>query len=312
MNLAIEEYLFRNENDDVIMLWQNGPSVIIGRNQNPYTEVDISYLKQHGIKLARRITGGGAVYHDLGNVNYTFISKHREGCAIDFEYFTAPVIKALAALGVTASLNGRNDLVLPTGEKFSGNAQHTEKGRTLHHGTLMFDTDREVLSSVLTVDPEKLRSKAIASVSARTGNLASHFKEQISVGDFIRLLSEFFIVEFSPTLENPPDNEQINTLYARNSSAEWLYPDKDIFSSYTVKKKKRFPFGTVSVHLSMKKDIIKAVKIEGDFFGNRDIRELEAALSGISREALEKHFSCISISDYIFGMNASDLISLLI
>ncbi len=310
MNLAIEEYLFRSEREDVIMLWQNEPSVIIGRNQNPFTEARLGYLAEKGIKLARRITGGGAVYHDLGNVNYTFISKSDVGGSINFSRFTAPIIDALHALGINASLNGRNDLVLESGEKFSGNAQHTENGRTLHHGTLLFDTDRDVIGSALSPDPEKLKSKAIRSVSARTANLKPRLLRSMSVAEFTDELSRYFISAFSAKEYEAPCNDETTKLFARNSSAEWLYPDRDLFSKYTAIYKKRFAFGTVKLLFEMKKDVICSARIEGDFFGSGDIHKLEEHLTGIKISEIPDLTARIDISEYIHGMSAEDLISI--
>ena len=168
-NLAVEEYLFRHATEDVFMLWQNEPCVVIGKNQNAYAEINMDVARRDGIAVVRRITGGGAVYHDDGNVNYTFIAASGNA-SLDFSRFCAPIIDALCEVGVTAALSGRNDLTVD-GKKISGNAQHSANGKTLHHGTLLFDSDLEKLSSVLHVDEEKLRAKSIRSVRSRVINL---------------------------------------------------------------------------------------------------------------------------------------------
>ena len=191
LNLAIEEYLFRNTTDDIFMLWQNEPTVVIGKNQNVYAEINREYTKEHNIKIARRITGGGAVYHDLGNVNYTFISsRNKEG--IDFKYFTAPIIDALKAIGVNAELSGRNDITVNC-KKISGNAQYSTDTRTLHHGTLLFDSDLSVLSSALNVDEEKIRSKAISSTRSRVINIKDLILENYKTDEFIDIIKNHII-----------------------------------------------------------------------------------------------------------------------
>ena len=191
-NLAVEEYLFRTADDDVFMLWQNGPSVISGKNQNVYAEVDLGYAATHGINVCRRITGGGSVYHDLGNINYTFICPSGDRAALDFEHFTLPIRRALGELGISCKLGGRNDIECEGG-KISGNAQHIEGGRILHHGTLLFDTDFDVMSSVLKVDKEKLAYRAIKSCRARVVNLSCLLKKKIPTESFLLQIEEYYV-----------------------------------------------------------------------------------------------------------------------
>ena len=192
LNLAVEEYLFRHSGDDIFMLWQNEPTVVVGKNQNVYAEVNTEYAKERGINIVRRITGGGAVYHDLGNLNYTFITSETKAKALDYEYFTRPIIDALATLGVVATLSGRNDLEVD-GKKFSGNAQFCADGRILHHGTLLFDTDVNELSAVLRVDKEKLEYKAVKSHKSRVTNLCDIIDKGIDLDGFIALIENFVI-----------------------------------------------------------------------------------------------------------------------
>ena len=305
-NLAVEEYLFSHTSDDVFMLWQNEPTVVIGKNQNAFAEVNIDYAREKGVHIARRITGGGAVYHDLGNLNYTFISS-REKAEIDFGFYTQPIIKSLKKWGIEAKLSGRNDICIGE-QKFSGNAQHTKNGRTLHHGTLLFDTNFSALSTLLTVDEEKLKAKAIKSTRARVTNLKEHLPFDISVEEFIKMISESLILDFSPEIITPPENEIINAIEKRNASGEYLFPESDFLSSYTIIRKKRFDFGSVSISLDMKNEYIKKIRISGDFFELRDIRELEELLVGRS---IFNPISDISIGEYIFKMTNEDFLALL-
>ena len=244
-NLATEEYLFHHADDDVFMLWQNEPSVIIGKNQNAYAEVDLDYTEKNGINLCRRITGGGAVYHDLGNINYTFISTHGDAKALDFEYFTRPIRHALSALGVECQVGSRNDIECEGG-KFSGNAQHCENGRILHHGTLLFESDFGVMERVLKVDKEKLAYRAVKSCRSRVVNLSGLIKEEITVSDFISRIEESVCSQLGAKAVTAPKNEIIESIYQRNISDEWKFSDKRFLTSYSVERKKKYPFGQAS------------------------------------------------------------------
>ena len=307
-NLAVEEYLFEKTQDNVFILWQNDKTVVIGKNQNINCELDFDFVNSNKIKVARRITGGGAVYHDLGNLNYSFISSSgKEG--IDFAYFTKPIIDALTALGVDARLTGRNDIEVE-GKKISGNAQYSKNSRTLHHGTLLFDTDLSVLSSSLRVDEEKIKSKAIKSTRSRVTNLKSLIPIK-DINEFIDYLCCFIINKYSPETIAEPNDKYIAELEQRNRSEEWLFPKSSYLSTFTVKKKKKYDFGIVDIELSMSGDIISDVKIYGDFFGSKDLSELSAKISGNNIDTIDKILEDIKLSDYILGMTSGELSELI-
>lgn len=306
VNLATEEYLFNTTDDDLFMLWQNEPTVVIGKNQNAYAELNMDYIKNNNIHIVRRITGGGAVYHDLGNLNYTFISAKKGSLGIDFEYFTRPIIEALASLGLNAELSGRNDILID-GKKISGNAQHTNKNKVLHHGTLLFDSDLSVLSNALKVDEEKIKAKAIKSVRSRVTNIKEYLNE-LEISNFIAVIEKYLNEKYSPERITAPTEEEISEYLNKYRSEEWVFPDSDYISAYTVTKKRRYPFGTVEIQFDMKNDLIRKIKIYGDFFGVKDIKELEAYLENTREEEIEKKLSSISVGDYIFGMTHEDFI----
>ena len=274
-NLAIEEYLFLHSEDDVLILWQNEPTVVIGKNQNAYAEIALDVLRSRGVHVARRITGGGAVYHDLGNVNYSLIATGQGD--LDFAYFTAPMIRALESLGVHAELSGRNDLLVD-GKKISGSAQHASGNRVLHHGTLLFDSDLEALAAILKVDEEKLRAKSIRSVRSRVTNIRPYLREDCDVHSFIKRLLSYFQATYALEELPMPTGEVLEALCARNRSEEWLFPERELLSHYHLSKKQRYPFGTVEVMLDMQNEILRSVCIQGDFFGTRPIAELEERL----------------------------------
>ena len=305
-NLAVEEYMLRHADDEVFMLWQNEPSVIIGKNQNAYAEVDTALAKERGIHIARRITGGGAVYHDLGNINYTFISPNGAAKPLDFEYFTRPIRSALAELGVESTLGGRNDLECG-GRKFSGNAQHAEGGRILHHGTLLFDTNPAVMSAVLRVDREKLEHKGVKSVAARVVNLKELLPEGTTLQGFLSQIEREVCTELGAEEIDLPSSAEIDELCGRNSSPEWIFSEKRFLTGYTVRRKKKFPFGLVEAEMVLEREEISRIVISGDFFGTSPIEELEAALAGKN----PKSHGLPDPSPYIAGMTAENLAELL-
>jgi len=303
-NLACEEYLLRYSDEDVFMLWQNEPTVVLGKNQNIYAEVNLDYTEAKGIHVVRRITGGGAVYHDEGNVNYTFITSRERASVLDFAHFTAPIVEALEHWGVKAELSGRNDL-LADGLKFSGNAQHATDKRILHHGTLLFDSDLAVLSKALKPDTEKLRNKGIASVRSRVTNLKTLLPE-MTVEEFIEGIASFMNAEAVVLTAN----EEIDSLTERNRSEDYIYGRREV---YDHKAKARFAGGTVTVLVNGTERIEK-IRIEGDFFGEKDIREVEQALENcfLRLENLKDRLDKLSVKDYISGVTATELSDLII
>lgn len=309
LNLAIEEHLFNTATDEIFMLWQNDSTVVIGKNQNAYAQVNMDYAEEMGIRIARRITGGGAVYHDLGNLNYTFISPHGRG-EIDFARFCAPITEALRDLGVEAKLTGRNDLEVD-GKKISGNAQHASGDRVLHHGTLLFNSDLTVLDKVLNTDKEKLRARAVDSNRARVVNLCELLpgvKSARELGEHIleRIADKFDIERISVT-----PCQEIMDIRGRNSSPEWLYPERDLLSRYEYSNKKRYDFGTVEVYLEMKNGKILSAKIRGDFFGTHPISELENYLKGKTKAELKGPLLEEILAGTILGMTKTELAELL-
>ena len=288
------------------MLWQNEKTVVIGKNQNAYAEVDLDYARENGIRVARRLSGGGAVYHDMGNVNYTFITSSEKAVALDYAYFTKPIIEALASLGVKAELSGRNDLECD-GKKFSGNAQYTTDGRILHHGTLLFDTDAETLSRVLRVDKEKLAFRAVKSHKGRVGNLAPLLRG-ITVEGFIESI-EAHVLKTTDAEKIPvPENAEIEALRTRNASREWILSEKRYLTEYTLQRRKKYPFGIVCLDITLSGNKIENIVISGDFFGTQPVSALESALRGCTLDSLPN----IDPSPYIAGMTREDLTALML
>ncbi|MCL2068497.1 MAG: lipoate--protein ligase [Oscillospiraceae bacterium] len=312
-NLALEEYLLTQTKLEIIVLWRNSPSVIIGRNQNALEEIDAAYVRENAIDVIRRQSGGGAVFHDLGNINFTVIHALGQSDFNNYSKFTQPVCEFLNTLGIKAYLHGRNDLLIG-GMKFSGNAQAVRGGRIMHHGTLLYNADVGRLAGALRPNPAKIQSKAVASVRSRVTNIAAHLEcaSPPPAEDFLSGLYEFYrsrpdMREYKLT---EADREATDRLAREKySSWDWNFgksPD------YTYKKYGYFPAGGVSVSLSAKNAAIKDIAIRGDFFGMREISVLESALRGIPHEraAIQKALESVKLGDYIAGITPDEFLSL--
>jgi lipoate-protein ligase A len=312
-NLAAEEYILKKFQEECFMLWRNEPSIIIGKNQNTLAEINLDYVRQHKIPVVRRLSGGGAVFHDLGNLNFTFIVNEDVSSFSDFKRFTQPIIDVLRKLSINAEFSGRNDITID-GKKISGNAQYYYKNRILHHGTLLFSSSITDLSAALKVRPVKFEDKGVKSVSKRVTNISEHLKEPITIEQFIDLIMNHIreqtggseMYEFTQE-----DIKKIEKLVREKYSTwEWNFgtsPD------YKFKNEKKFAGGTVEVNLNVEKGIIKNVKICGDFFGKYDVSEVENLLKGVkhSEEEIKKVLSNIDINDYLANITVDNLIEVM-
>lgn len=308
LNLAAEEYFLKNFDEECFMLWRNEPCIVIGKNQNAMSEINTDYVRENGIIVVRRLSGGGAVFHDLGNINFTFITGKDRNDAVNFRRFTQPIIDALRDLNINAEFSGRNDITIE-GKKFSGNAQYFYKDRVLHHGTLLFSGNLTDLSQALRPKPHKFEDKSVKSVESRVTNISRHLPVPMSVLEFRDYLAEHVmkannisdVYEFSKE-----DLESINKSAAeRYSTWEWNFGSSP---EYSFRSEKRFAGGTVEIRLEAEKGIIRDIRIYGDFFGEGDIKDIENALKGVRhsgdsiREALEpyetgKYFANITLDD---------------
>lgn len=285
-NIALEAYAFRElrDEDELFILWINEPTIVIGKHQNAIEEINKAYTDEHGIHVVRRLSGGGAVYHDLNNLNYTIISNKTQEGAFDFKTFSQPVIETLADLGVTATFTGRNDLEID-GKKFCGNAQAYYKGRMMHHGCLLFDVDMTVLGNALQVSKDKIESKGVKSVRARVTNILDELPEKMTVETFSEQLLNKIKEQYPDMMEyvlSEADLENIQNL-ADNQFAtwDWTYgksPD------YTIKRSVRYPAGKLTSYVKVEKSVITGLKIYGDFFGIKDVSDIEEELIGLRYE----------------------------
>ncbi|MHC1788226.1 lipoate--protein ligase [Solidesulfovibrio sp.] len=312
LNLATEEWLLRHTDRDVFMLWRNAPAVIVGRNQNTLAQIDEAFVRERNIPVVRRLSGGGAVFHDLGNVNFTFISLDSAGGGLDFQRFTSPILAAIAALGVPCAFEGRNDLVID-GRKFSGNAQHIWRDRVLHHGTLLFSAEVADLSGALRVSAAKYKDKAVKSVAKRVTNIASHLPAPMDVTDFMdRIMDHVCAGRPRGDLSLTPDEARgaAELAESRYRRYDWNFGASP---AYALTRSTRTPGGVVEAHLDVAGGVIRAVRLLGDYFGRRDVAELEAHLAGCrhDRDALAQCLKGVVLGDYLLGVGPDELIDCL-
>ncbi|CAJ1003735.1 MULTISPECIES: lipoate--protein ligase [Brevibacillus] len=314
INLAIEEYALKHlpADEDYLLFYINEPSIIIGKNQNTIEEINADYVNEHGIHVVRRLSGGGAVYHDLGNLNFSFITNDDGESFHNFRKFTDPVVRALRQMGVDAELTGRNDIQV--GErKISGNAQYAAKGRMFSHGTLLFDSDLERVVSALNVNPLKIQSKGIKSIRSRVANISEFLPSPMTIEEFKKELL-VFIFDGKPVEEYPLTDEDWANIHelsrSRYQSWEWNY-GKSPKSNF--RQSRRFDIGTVEVRLEIEKGRIKEAKIYGDFFGMRDVSEIEAVLRGVpyDKQAVADVLAGIDIEPFFGKWSREELLSLL-
>lgn len=312
-NLALEEYLLRNSDEEYFMLWRNRPSIIVGRNQNTLAEINREYVSEHKIPVVRRQSGGGAVFHDLGNINYTFISNSRSNGFSNYELFCRPIIEVLHSLGVNAVLSGRNDLLID-GKKFSGNAQCAYKNRLMHHGTLMFCADVSDMTAALNVNPLKIQSKGIKSVRSRVTNISEHLPEAMDIEAFCERIVRHISADGSgvPYELSEADIAAVRKLVCEKYSLdEWNY---GFSKDYSVSKQSIFPCGFFDVKINIAENKISDIRIFGDYFGQRSVEEIEKLLTGAdySVQGLCAALSGVMTDEYFSGLSTDELISALI
>ena len=278
-NLAFEEYVLNHCTDgDYLILWQNRNAVIIGRNQNTAEEIDQTFVDTHGIHVVRRNTGGGAVYHDMGNLNYSFITDAPAPGEEAKMHFIQPVVRALQQLGLDAQTSGRND-ILVSGRKVSGTAQQISKGRILHHGTLLFDSDPSMISGALTPDPTKFQSKSVKSVRSRVGNIRQFLARDMDIHAFwAHLISSLSENGMVPAVLPEEAYGEIARLKAEKYDTwDWNYGRSP---QYEIRVRNRFSGGLLEILLSVKEGRIATIRFYGDFLAVSPVSILEEALLG--------------------------------
>lgn len=315
-NLAAEEYIFErmDRSHAYLLLWQNDNAIVVGKYQNTIQEINSSFVRDHGIRVVRRLSGGGAVYHDLGNLNFSFITDAQSADEINFKAFCMPVIQTLHSLGITAELNGRNDIAI-NGQKISGNAQYIKNGRRLSHGTLLFHADLNIVSQSLRVNADKIRSKGVASVSSRVTNIYPHLPTKLTLFEF----KEIFLRHIScgehltPYSFTPDDVQSICALRdEKYRTWEWNYGRSP---QYQIQKQRYFEgCGTVELSMSVAQGgAITGLSFFGDYFSVSDPTVLARALVGIPCrfEAVLARLSMFDVGSYFLSLSAERLAALI-
>lgn len=310
-NIAAEEYVLKNFTEDCFMLWRNEPCVIAGKHQNTLAEINLDFIEKNKLPVVRRISGGGTVFHDLGNLNFTFIKNGSNEKLVNFRKFTEPIIGALATLGVVAKFEGRNDLTID-GKKISGNAEHVHKNRVLHHGTLLFSAELGKLSNALKVDPSKFQDKAVKSVRSRVTNIIEHLAKSLSIEEFEKIIydhvqksdEQALFYEFtSQDIENI--NDLVKTKY---STWDWNFAYSP---KYNFNKSIRSNGGNVEFNMDVKDGIINKLKITGDFFSYKNIEEIEEILIGTPhiKEKIEDVLRNTEFQEYFKNIDSDEFIN---
>jgi len=310
-NLASEEYLLKRFREDVFLLYRNLPSIVVGKHQNTLSEINMSYVQEREILVARRISGGGTVFQDEGNLNFAFFTTGNEGELVDYKRATQPVIEALGKMGLKVRLGKRNELLIE-GLKISGTASHVYKHRVLHHGTLLFSSELEHLGAALSTERDKFTDRAVKSVPSTVANVRDFLAEPMDMEQFqerilnhvLRLNEQNRIYKFSKT-----DIKEISSLRElKFSTWEWNF---GYSPRYQYSKSISFGGGRIDIHMNVEKGVIRELKLQGDFTSRKEIQSLEKMFSGTIHdpETMRIQLSEIKVSDYIVGLENEELLS---
>ncbi|UYW02493.1 lipoate--protein ligase [Flavobacterium agricola] len=317
INLAIEEFAVRYlpANPPILLFYINKPSIIIGKNQNTIEEINTNYVADNNIQVVRRLSGGGAVYHDEGNLNFSFITENDGKSFSDFKKFLNPIVEALAEMGIEAEVKGRNDILI-NDKKISGNAQFATMGKIFTHGTLLFNSDIDEVVNALKVRKDKIESKGMKSVRSRVANISEFLSETITISEFKQkiLTSIFKTSAINQIPEYHLTDEDWKKIYEirenRYANWDWNYGKSPISSSIF---SKRFPSGVIDIHLNLKQGMIEDIKIYGDFFGIGEVSDIENMLRNkkYDREELKATLKNVNITHYFGAITLDDFMNVL-
>jgi lipoate-protein ligase A len=298
-NLAAEEYFFKEFNEDIFMLWRSEPAVIVGKHQNALAEINYNYVKNNDIKIARRLSGGGTVYHDLGNINFTFIVNGKEDQLVNFKRFIKPVLQVLHDLSVNAELKGRNNIMI-NNRKISGNAEHIFRERVLHHGTLLFNTRLDILNESIRVIPGRYRDKAVKSIREMVTNIEEYLHPGINILDFRDLLLKHVVTNYhNPIIYklNNKDIEKISKLIeVKYSTWEWIYGYSPKYSLDCIYKT---DIQDILFRIFVENGIIKDLEVKGIYDNEKILLKLPGLIKGLPHREIDLNEKADKISEML-------------
>ena len=310
---AAEEFLMENTQEPVFMLWRAKKTILLGKNQNAWKQVNLDYVKEREILLVRRSSGGGTVFCDLGNINFSFIENHGTEKLNNYRLFTKPILDVLNKMGIPAIFSGRNDLTIE-GQKFSGNAQYRKKNRLLHHGTLLFSADLKDLAGALKTDPLKYKGRGIDSAAKRVTNIASHLTKPMDVLEFRELIYAHMLAKDPDSLIRDFTETEILKI---ETIADKKYRDWDwtIGQSprYDFHREHRFTGGIVEIDLSVEKGFVTDIVFHGDFLSRLDLSDIQLAMIGKRHDpnSLLSVLKEFPFEEYFYGITEEELLSLM-
>jgi lipoate-protein ligase A len=317
LNLALEEHVLRNriEDDDLLLFYVNAPAIIIGRNQNTVEEINGDIVDARGIRVVRRVSGGGAVYHDLGNLNFSFMTRDVHARFNRYDLFNRPVVEVLRELGVPAEIGGRND-ILADGRKISGNAQFATAGRMLSHGTLLLDANLDDVTAALRPKPGKVESKGVKSIRSRVANISEFLREPITVDELReRILERIFGTRDRAriprvALGNADWSAAHELLERRYGNWNWNFGENP---PCNVQRVQRFPAGEIDARLDVHGGRVTGVRFFGDFMGRAEVSELEARLGGLiyDRESLTAALGAVDVREFFGDISRDEVLDLI-
>ncbi len=309
-NVATDEYILKYLKEDCFMLWRNDNAIIVGKYQNTLSEINYDYVKKNNIAIVRRISGGGSVYHDLGNLNFSFVKGGENTSLTDFEEFTKPIVEVIRKLGANARFSGKNDLMIDD-KKIAGNAAHRHKDKILQHGCLLFSSEIRNVSEALKINPAKYSDRAVKSIPNRVTNISDHITEKVDVQEFAeKLMSHILETVPGARLYKFTDEDLAIIQKLRDekyATDEWNFGKSP---AYNFKKSVRTKGGLLEMNMEVNKGVIEKIKIFGDFFSNDGIENLESVLVGVKHnetaigEALKK----LNISHYLSNVEIDEII----
>ena len=310
-NVATDEYIFKTIQEDCFMLWRNDNAIVVGKHQNTLAEINLDFVKEHNIQVVRRLSGGGTVYHDMGNLNFSFTQTGKTSALVDFKKYTLPIVEVLHKLGIDAKFTGNSDLMI-SDKKISGNAEHVFKNKILHHGTLLFTSEIKNLSGALKINRAKYDDKAVRSIPKPVTNISEHLKSPLSIKEFIQKIMEHVLSTHKDAVLYEFSKEDISAIQKirdeKYATWEWNFGRSP---NYNLRKESKIGKGDLKTNLEVEKGIIKKIKIEGNFFNEKDISEIEIALVNIPHEeiAIRKVLGQYPIGEYFNGISSDDLLN---